>query len=864
MTRFGARVSAVVLGLVMVLGAAMAAPVLAADDAPSGYRILRGAALEGFRLPADVRLISSRTDRAAGLTFERYQQFAAPLGVHVEGAQLSVVRRANKVVLVMGKHFPGLRALVRPTVAAVRATNVAAANAPRIADVHIRAVDLVTRRAQMRINPDTQRVFYLVESAAPGVRVFTEVDAQSGSIIEAWNGLDGLDPGQGTGVKGDTKVLSGLTSRPGSDWVMRSPDGRFVTQDASRGYMTVRDSDYGADPDDNAWPAVGERAAVDAQFYAKQTFDFFVDRYGFDLLNPPDIWPRGAPEDEFTCQFDSITSVVNDPSDDNNAYWDGQGLHYGAGDGQTYRAFSSAQDVVAHEFGHAVTECRVPLAYHNAPGALNESFSDIMATAIEWLDEEPNSSNCRRAPGQNRCADWLLGEDLIIGGIPHAIRNLGNPALEGQPSHLGSARYLNNEPTPWNDYGGVHYNSGISNHAFYLMVHGGRNARCGGANDSKADCDVVVSPIEMDHAAEIAFVAWGDLMGTEAKFCEARDAMVAAAQLLHSADVGATDLSWRAVGVGACASDFSVKSSARTVNVAPGSGPVSVTLTLTRDAGHTAAVAFSVADPAPVAATLGSPSTLTGAATTVQLTMAPNGAPSGRYPVTVLASDGASGAVPVSLTLVVDGDAPLTQIDDVRLLLSSTVSTAGHVPMFVSWSSSDALSGVASGGAGPALGSTPTGFRTSNYAPGAHTFTSHATDAVGNSAASAPRKVVLATFQETAATYAGSWSTSTISEPWGRNRYSKNRGASATFQFNSTAVAWVAARGPQRGRARVFVDGVLRSTVDLYAASFAERRIVFLASGLSAGQHTIKVVVRGTSGRPRVDIDGFVTLAPAP
>jgi len=854
------RAPAVALALVLVLGYAIGAPTLAANEVVSGYRVQRGAALDGLRLPTDVRLISSRTDRAAGLTFERYQQFAKPLGVYVDGAQLSVVRRGDKVELVIGRHYPDLRAVLRPSIAASRAATAAAVNAPTVADTRVRPSDLATRRLEVRINPDSRRMFYLVESVAAGVRVFTEVDAQTGAVLEAWNGLEGVDPGQGTGVKSDTKDLTGLTSKNSQgNWIMRSPNSRFLTQDEDKTYQVLRDRFYGGD-NDNIWTAPAERAAVDAQFYARQTYDFMLDRYAFDLLDPD----LRVPGREW-CQFDSITSVVHVGDAYDNAYWDGFTLNYGDGDGFIYRAFSSALDVVAHEIGHAVTECRVALAYHNAPGALNESFSDILATAVEWLDEEPNSSNCRRALGQVSCADWWLGEDIVIGGGSQAIRSLANPAAEDQPSHLANARYLNSVPTSWNDYGGVHINSGIANHAFYLMVNGGRNARCGGPNDARADCDVTVAPISMEHAAEIAFVGWGDLLTTEAHFCEARDAMVAAAQLLYgAADVGATDLAWRAVGVGPCAAPFSVKPSTRTVSVAPGSGPQNVTLTLTRGSGHVAPVTFSVADAAPVVASIIGPATLTGTASTVELAVDPNGAADGRYPVTVFASDGTTPPVPVSLTLIVDGAVPTTQIDDVRLLLSSTVTTSGQVPMFVSWSSQDALSGVASGSAGPSLGTTPSGFRTSNYAPGTYTFTSHATDAVGNSATSSPRKVVLATFQESAATFAGGWTTSSGTGPWGTTRYSRNRGASATFIFNGTDVAWVSTRGPHRGRARVFIDGALRSTVDLYSGSVLERRIVFLASGLATGQHTLRIVVRGTSGRARVDVNGLVTLAPLP
>src|SRR5688572_30511655 len=106
------------------------------------------------------------------------------------------------------------------------------------------------------------------------------------------------------------------------------------------------------------------------------------------------------------------------------------------GDGSsTGRPLSASQDVVSHELSHAVTQCTNNLRYQQESGALNEAFSDIMATAAEFVMEEPNSSNCRRVTGQATCADWLLGEDLAKTASGAVIRDLADPGSEGQPSH---------------------------------------------------------------------------------------------------------------------------------------------------------------------------------------------------------------------------------------------------------------------------------------------------------------------------------------------------------------------------------------------------------------------------------------------
>jgi glycerophosphoryl diester phosphodiesterase len=93
----------------------------------------------------------------------------------------------------------------------------------------------------------------------------------------------------------------------------------------------------------------------------------------------------------------------------------------------------------------------------------------------------------------------------------------------------------------------------------------------------------------------------------------------------------------------------------------------------------------------------------------------------------------------------------------------------------------------------------------------------------------------------------------------GSTRLSTDRGASAEHTFVGSQVAWVASRGPKRGRARVYVDGVRRATVDLRAASRRERRIVFSRRWADSALHTIRIQVTGS----RVDLDAFVTLVTA-
>ena len=125
-------------------------------------------------------------------------------------------------------------------------------------------------------------------------------------------------------------------------------------------------------------------------------------------------------------------------------------------DGVRRRLRGSSLDITAHELTHAVTEMTAGLEYQCQSGALNESMSDIFASNV---DDD----------------DWVIGEDLPGG----ALRDMEHPENGDppQPAHVDDFNEMPNDGNPFNDHGGVHYNSGIPNHAYYLMVKAiGRDA----------------------------------------------------------------------------------------------------------------------------------------------------------------------------------------------------------------------------------------------------------------------------------------------------------------------------------------------------------------------------------------------------
>jgi hypothetical protein len=97
----------------------------------------------------------------------------------------------------------------------------------------------------------------------------------------------------------------------------------------------------------------------------------------------------------------------------------------------------------------------------------------------------------------------------------------------------------------------------------------------------------------------------------------------------------------------------------------------------------------------------------------------------------------------------------------------------------------------------------------------------------------------------------------------GALRAASRAGATATFTFTGRQVAWIAARGLGRGSARVSVDGTVVATLSTWSSTLLPRRAVYTSAWVASGTHRITIRVSGTSGHPRVDVDGFAFVEPA-
>ena len=295
------------------------------------------------------------------------------------------------------------------------------------------------------------------------------IDAVNGDELTAYNQIMHRHVGQhveGSGMDlfGDPQELN-VWEQDGFFWMIDTSKQMFKPDlgiSSERGVIRIRDAENQpetSDPEEIQLPfpirvAHSEQLrsgwvpdAVSAAYNLSEVYDYYRDRHE---------------RDSFDGQGASITAIVRLGQDFNNAFWN-PGLNLLAfGDAQKY---AGALDIVGRELTHGVITHSANLVYRDQPGALNEAFADIFGEMIEaWTEGEP---------------DWLIGTKLITELDPSnppnpPIRNMKNPAAltfdQGgtRPYPTKMSEYVYTQ----HDNGGVHINSSIINHAFYLLAEG--------------------------------------------------------------------------------------------------------------------------------------------------------------------------------------------------------------------------------------------------------------------------------------------------------------------------------------------------------------------------------------------------------
>jgi thermolysin len=366
------------------------------------------------------------------------------------------------------------------------------------------------------------------------------IDAHTGALVWSYDNLQ-TQAATGTGVSLYSGTQSISTFRSGTSYYMEDLSrtlGTFDNRNSAKinamlGYITSYGSIYRFADADNFWDAATAKAGVDAHYGASKVYDYFLNVHGRNGIDG-----AGGPRTLASVDGSTglVSSIIHFGKSYNNAFWSSarNQMFYGDGDGVNFSSLVTL-DICGHEMQHGITSRTANLTYANESGALNESWSDVFGAMVELYAE-----------GGETTTTWWIGEDANTPGVAgDALRYMDTPHRAGNygyttnddPDHY-SERY-----TGTGDSGGVHINSGIPNHVFYLLAKGGNHAHIAGAP---------VTGIGADKAAQIWYKALTTYMTSSTNFAGARTATLNAANALYG--VGSPESlsvaqAWSACGV---------------------------------------------------------------------------------------------------------------------------------------------------------------------------------------------------------------------------------------------------------------------------------------------------------------------------
>jgi bacillolysin len=504
------------------------------------------------------------------------------------------------------------------------------------------------------------------------------------------------------------------TRYSGSQTIQTTLSGaNYILADATRGngintYNMLKGTNYNnavnfTDADNN-WTtaeynnANKDNGAFDAHWGAEKTYDYWSTVHGRNSFDN-----AGA----------IIKSYVHYDVAYDNAYWNGSVMTYGDGSGTNFDILTSL-DVAAHEIGHAVCEKTANLAYQKESGAMNEALSDIWGACIEYY----------AAPSKST---WLIGEDIEKRAGHLSLRSMSNPKAEGQPDTYGGTNWKNPNcgfPFSFNDYCGVHTNSGVLNHWFYILSVGKS-----GTNDKGNSYSV--TGITIDKAAKITYRLESIYLTANSTYADARTYGIQSATDLYgagSAEVIATTNAFYAVGVGAAyvGPSDTTPPSAITDLVASGTTDTTTNLSWTAATDNVAVTGYNVYNGATLVTTVvGNTYNVTGLTASTA------------YTFTVKAKDAAGNLASIS------NDASITTlptpIDNTPPTVPTALTATGTTDVSTNLSWTAATDNIAVTGYnvynGTILITTVTGTTysvTGLSASTAYTFTVKAKDAAGN------------------------------------------------------------------------------------------------------------------------------------
>lgn len=466
-------------------------------------------------------------------------------GIKIEYSDIRVHYENDKVVMINGDYVPEINISIKPEITKEYAINKALEYIG--ADKYIwenqeeniwlqnkfgekeatfyPQPELVICKNYLSQSDTSYHIAYKMDiyAISPLSRDYIYVNAITGEVINIEPRIKTVNANAATRYSG-TRTIS--TELNGSTYRLRDYDNS--RGDGIETYNLNNSTSYSSATDftdaDNNWTSgeydntAKDNGALDAHWSAIMTYDYFQNIHG-----------RDSYDDAGTA----IESYVHYGTNYENAFWNGSVMTYG--DGNTNFDILTSIDVAAHEIGHAVCTHTAGLAYRNESGAINEGLSDIWGACVEEY-------------ATNDKETWLIGEDIDLRVGHDGLRSMSNPNAEGDPdTYLGDFWY-----TGTGDHGGVHTNSGVMNHWFYLLTEGGT-----GTNDN--DDNYNVTGIGITSAAEITYRAESVYMTSNTTYADARTHTIQSAEDLfgtNSQEVSSVISAWYAVGVGVCTNEI--------------------------------------------------------------------------------------------------------------------------------------------------------------------------------------------------------------------------------------------------------------------------------------------------------------------
>jgi len=362
------------------------------------------------------------------------------------------------------------------------------ANHPYREDYTIPAGEKVYYPVNGKFYDNTYRAAYKFDmfSIQPYDRNWVYIDAETGELLDKMTRIYSADvPGTAnTGYSGEQSITTD------------SYNGSYRLRETGRGngiatYNCQMTNEYGSavdfTDDDNYWDNANanlDQYATDAHFATEQAYDYFYNVHGRNSID-------GNGHELNSYVHYNLT--LDDYPNNMNAFWNGSVMTYGDGDISNGITPLTTVDISAHEITHGLTSYTCNLVYQYESGAINEAFSDIFGTCVEFY-------------AVPEFADWDIGED--IGTV---FRSMDNPNAYNKPdTYLGNYWH-----TDASDNGGVHINMSVLSYWFYLIAEGDN-----GTNDNGDNYNI--TGFGMENAADIAFRLQTVYLTNTSEFLDAR------------------------------------------------------------------------------------------------------------------------------------------------------------------------------------------------------------------------------------------------------------------------------------------------------------------------------------------------------